>query len=241
MVISLVTSANTVGRTNQPRLTPSGRPIPPVTKVAPSEIPFSIRPCTLVNCIFDTSGPIVVDSCRGSPTTMPSAAALAAATATSRASRGMNMRVAASQDWPVLVIIAAVPSATACAISADGRIMFGDLPPSSCATRLTVGAAAAATAMPARVLPVNDTISTSGCDAMRAPTSGPVPLTKLNTPAGTPAAWQISANRTPDKGAISDGFRTIVQPAINAGATLQTIWFSGQFHGVISAHTPMPS
>ena len=45
----------------------------------------------------------------------------------------------------------------------------------------------AATAVPARVDPVNDTISTSGCDDMRAPTSGPVPFTMLNTPAGTPA------------------------------------------------------
>ena len=33
----------------------------------------------------------------------------------------------------------------------------------------------------------------------------------------------------------------MVQPAISAGATLQAIWFIGQFHGVISAQTPMPS
>ena len=37
-------------------------------------------------------------------------------------------------------------------------------------------------------------------------------------------------------GAISLGFSTMVQPAAIAGATLQTIWLSGQFHGVISAH-----
>ena len=33
----------------------------------------------------------------------------------------------------------------------------------------------------------------------------------------------------------------MVQPATKAGATLQAIWFIGQFHGVISAHTPIPS
>ena len=41
-------------------------------------------------------------------------------------------------------------------------MMLGDFPPSSCATRLTVSAAARATAMPARVEPVNDTMSMSG-------------------------------------------------------------------------------
>ncbi len=29
----------------------------------------------------------------------------------------------------------------------------------------------------------------------------------------------------------SDGFSSMVQPAASAGATLQAIWFSGQFHG----------
>ena len=42
-------------------------------------------------------------------------------------------------------------------------------------------------------------------------------------------------------GAISLGFSTMVQPAAMAGATLQTIWFSGQFQGVISPTTPIPS
>jgi hypothetical protein len=32
-----------------------------------------------------------------------------------------------------------------------------------------------------------------------------------------------------------------VQPASSAGATLSAIWFIGQFHGVISATTPMGS
>ncbi len=42
-------------------------------------------------------------------------------------------------------------------------------------------------------------------------------------------------------GATSDGFSTIVQPAAIAGATLQTIWLIGQFHGVISPTTPIGS
>ena len=51
----------------------------------------------------------------------------------------------------------------------------------------------------------------------------------------------ISENTMPLMGAISLGLSTMVQPAAMAGATLQTIWLSGQFQGVISATTPMPS
>ncbi|MNQ16192.1 hypothetical protein D3C85_291870 [compost metagenome] len=63
----------------------------------------------------------------------------------------------------------------------------------------------------------------------------------LNTPAGTPAASMISAQRSPDRGATSEGFSTMVQPTASAGATLQPIWFDGQFHGVMKAQTPMGS
>ena len=51
----------------------------------------------------------------------------------------------------------------------------------------------------------------------------------------------ISAKISAFIGAISDGFNTIVQPAARAGATLQTIWLSGQFHGVMSPQTPIGS
>ena len=43
------------------------------------------------------------------------------------------------------------------------------------------------------------------------------------------------------KGAISDGFSTMVQPTASAGATLQAIWFIGQFHGVMKPQTPIGS
>ena len=50
---------------------------------------------------------------------------------------------------------------------------FGDLPPSSSATFLTVAAATSLTRRPARVDPVNETMSTSGCAAIASPTTGP--------------------------------------------------------------------
>jgi hypothetical protein len=66
-------------------------------------------------------------------------------------------------------------------------------------------------------------------------------LTRLNTPAGTPAACRISAKTSAENGATSDGLSTIVQPTASAGATLQAIWLTGQFHGVIKPHTPIGS
>src|SRR5208282_3578318 len=108
-------------------------------------------------------------------------------------------------------------------------MMYADLPPSSCVTRFTVGAAAIATATPPRVEPVNETMATSGCAAMAAPTVGPSPLTRLNTPGGTLASCRICVNKYAESGAISLGLSTMVQPAASAGATLQTIWFIGQF------------
>ncbi len=99
-------------------------------------------------------------------------------------------------------------------------MMLADLPPSSWATRFTVGAAFSATSTPARVEPVNETMEISGCDAIAEPTVGPSPLTRLKTPAGTPASSMISARIIASNGAISLGFRTMVQPAASAGATL---------------------
>eukprot|EP00613_Pedinella_sp_CCMP2098_P009772 CAMPEP_0171664132 /NCGR_PEP_ID=MMETSP0990-20121206/46600_1 /TAXON_ID=483369 /ORGANISM="non described non described, Strain CCMP2098" /LENGTH=59 /DNA_ID=CAMNT_0012246949 /DNA_START=10 /DNA_END=186 /DNA_ORIENTATION=+ len=55
----------------------------------------------------------------------------------------------------------------------------------------------------------------------------------LYTPEGQPAAAMTSEKIRPLSGAISEGFSTTVQPAASAGATLHTIWFKGQFQGVM--------
>ena len=88
---------------------------------------------------------------------------------------------------------------------------------------------------------MKEIMSMSGCSLMAAPTSGPRPLTRLNTPFGTPASCRISAKISADDGVNSDGLRIMVQPAASAGATLQAIWFSGQFQGVIMPMTPTGS
>ena len=85
-------------------------------------------------------------------------------------------------------------------------------------------AASSMTRRPARVEPVKDTMSTLGCAAMASPTTGPTPLTKLNTPAGRPTSSMISARMKALIGATSLGLSTTVQPAARAGATLSTTW-----------------
>ena len=119
------------------------------------------------------------------------------------------------------------PTFTALVRSASERITLADLPPSSSATLAMRSAAACEMARPVAVEPVNDTMSTPGWPAMAAPTIGPVPVTRLSTPAGTPASSAASNSRYATSGVSSLGLRTTVQPAASAAATLATTWCSG--------------
>ncbi len=62
---------------------------------------------------------------------------------------------------------------------------------------------------------------------MASPTTGPVPVTRLNTPAGKPAESMTSARMKASSGVTSDGLSTTQLPAASAGAVLLTIWCSG--------------
>ena len=79
-----------------------------------------------------------------------------------------------------------MPSAAA-SRSASSHTMTGALPPSSRCTRFRSVAAAAATSMPARTLPVIDTRPGTGCSTSARPLSRS-PHTTLNTPAGRNSA-----------------------------------------------------
>ena len=129
----------------------------------------------------------------GSPTVTCEAASLALAIASSIRLDGTSMRVGALQDWPEFTIIEVTPRVTLLEKTSSSSTMLGLLPPSSWVTRLTVAAAFLATSIPARVEPVNETMSTSGWLERATPTPAPSPCTRLNTPAGTPAACMISA------------------------------------------------
>lgn len=121
----------------------------------------------------------------------------------------------------------ATPTLTALARSAPGRMTLADLPPSSSATRLIPPAAAAATRRPTAVEPVKESRSMPSCSASARPATGPSPVTRLKTPAGSPASATASANNWAVSGVSSAGLSTMVQPAASAGAALATIWWSG--------------
>ena len=133
------------------------------------------------------------------------------------------------------------PRVMATSRSASANMMFGDLPPSSVVTGVTLAAAACATAIPPRVDPVKDTWLTPGCLLSAEPVVGPSPCTMLKTPGGMPASSTTRANNAAHIGVTSLGFKTIVQPAARAANTLRAIWLGGQFHGVISPQTPIGS
>ena len=158
-------------------------------------MPFAIRLWILLNCNSLTTGPSRVVSACGSPTTDFATANFATSIASAMRALGTSIRVGALQDCPLFPKQPAIPPATAFPKSAaSSRIIFADLPPSSCVTRLMPSAAAFATSRPARVEPVKDTKSISGCDAIAAPTVGPSPFTKLKTPSGKPDSAIISAS-----------------------------------------------
>ncbi len=137
------------------------------------------------------------------------------------------MRVRAEHVCPELRNALATPSRTAWRRSASSRMTLGLLPPSSRATRFTEVAASSLTRRPARVEPVKLTMSTSGWPARASPATAPVPVTRLNTPGGSPAPSMTSASRKALRGATSEGLTTTVQPAARAGATLAATWCSG--------------
>src|SRR3546814_17383184 len=69
--------------------------------------------------------------------------------------------------------------------------------------------------------PVNATLDTKGWLDKGAPTSGPIPVTTLNTPGGKPTPSRILANSSKEALVYSDGLNTKVHQAARAGAIFQ--------------------
>jgi hypothetical protein len=91
-------------------------------------------------------------------------------------------------------------------------------------TRFMVAAARDASALPTSVEPVKVSLRTTGESSSRSPTAAGRPVvTRLATPAGSPASASRSKTATAHSGVCSAGLSTIVQPAATAGATLRVI------------------
>ena len=116
------------------------------------------------------------------------------------------------------------------------------MPPSSSEIFFTPSAHWRMSSLPTSVEPVNPTLRTSGFDVSSRPITGASsasPVTRLNTPGGSPASTASRASASAESGVCSAGFITIVQPAASAGAHLRVIIAAGKFHGVIPAVTPI--
>mmetsp|Transcript_28626 Transcript_28626/g.53917 ORF Transcript_28626/g.53917 Transcript_28626/m.53917 type:complete len:204 (-) Transcript_28626:452-1063(-) len=203
-------------------------------------MPFWMRSWILVHWTSFTTGPIWRPSWEAGPTVTLPATAAASSTAASYLPRCTSIRLGALQLWPVLFIMCRTPRLTALS-SASSKMTLAPLPPSSRCTRFSVSAAFFEIRRPARDEPVKLTMSTSLCPDRAVPTPGPSPFTRLKTPAGKPASSIISAKIMALCGDSSDGFRTMVQPAMAAAPTLSVTWFIGQFQGVMRAATPTAS
>src|SRR5262249_58620346 len=120
------------------------------------------------------------------------------------------------------------------------RVTSGSLPPTPSRTRAGRAIAAAQTFAPGACERVNDTPSMPGCLTMAPPTP-PRPNTMLNTPAGTPDSYTISASAAAVAGVGPAGLITTVLPNASAGADFHEGIAIGKFQGVINPNTPTGS
>ena len=104
-----------------------------------------------------------------------------------------------------------------------------------------MGAACARILRPATVDPVNDTMSTAGCDVSNSAPEVPDSTTTLSTPAGRPAASAAMPKTNDDIGVNGLGRRMTELPAISAGINFWKPMISAALYGVIAAITPTGS
>lgn len=106
-----------------------------------------------------------------------------------------------------------IAHSTALATSASSNTIRLDLPPSSSVTGVSRRAAAAATAVPVALEPVNASFRMLPCCESGCPAAAPVPETTLRTPAGRPTSVAYWPSSRHVRDACSDGLSTTVQPA----------------------------
>ena len=153
----------------------------------------------------------------------------------------MISRLVDPQDWPCQPkFIPLVAAFIASSRFASSHTINGFLPPSSRLTCLTADSAAAFwIAIPDATEPINAIRFTRGSLTNTSPVVRS-PVTILITPGGATSA-HISASKLADSGACSDGFTTIVFPAINAGAIRDAANPIGWLNGMIRPTTPYGS
>ena len=85
---------------------------------------------------------------------------------------------------------------------------------------------------------MNPTPSVPGLRAISSPTTGPGPVTRLNTPGGRSASAMHRASATAHSAVDGAGVHTTALPQASAGAISSAGIVYGQFHGLITPTTP---
>src|SRR5690606_7363391 len=147
-------------------------------------------------------------------------------------------RLVHTQVCPALRNLEAAAPCTAASRSASSNTMKGALPPSSMLVFLMSGAHCASSCAPTSVLPVNESLRTTGLEVISAPIALPGPVITLHTPGGRPASSASAASASAENGVWLAGRITPVQPAAQPAPALRVIIAAGKFHGVIAANTP---
>ena len=121
-------------------------------------------------------------------------------------------RLAAVQRCPVEKNALWIETLTAVSRSASSSTTCGFLPPISSWTFASRAAQFFATPRPTAAEPVKLTASTPGSFDRISPTTEPRPITRLKTPAGSPARAMISASAQAQPGTRSAGLNTTQLP-----------------------------
>ena len=150
-------------------------------------------------------------------------------------------RVRLRNTWPSCRNTPIIALGTAISISASGKMMFGDLPPSSSDTRLRFPAEACRISLPTSVEPVKATLSMSRMFGDRASGAGAEAGDDIDDAVGQTGFQDQLAEPSAVSGVCSAGFRITVLPHASAGASFQAAISSGKFHGMIWPQTPMGS
>ena len=146
-------------------------------------------------------------------------------------------RLAAMQDWPLLIVLALTAVATAASRSAEGITTKGSLPPSSSTAFLISAPAARPTATPAPSLPVKVTAATRPSAISPATASGPTSRASKQ-PSGNSARRKISSIASAHCGTFEACFSRPTLPAISAGAAKRNTCQKGKFQGITASTTP---
>ena len=133
------------------------------------------------------------------------------------------IRLEALHAWPPFSIRAAAAALATLGRSAPSSTMNGSEPPSSSTTFFRFWPAVAATAEPARSLPVTDTPAIRG-SAIISATCSLLANTLMYASEGSPASRKICSMARADSGHCGACLSTIVLPIIRLGAANRATW-----------------